>query len=169
MELNKSLNKIEGNKIYLKKLRIKDANKNYLSWFYDKMSKKYIISAKSTNSIKKLKDYIRTKNASPNVLLLGIFIKTNHKHIGNIKYEPINYLNKCATLGIMIGDEKYRNKGIGSETIKISMDWLNKNYNIKKIILGVDNNNLQAIQLYKKLKFKISSKTASTLKLEFNF
>ena len=58
---------------------------------------------------------------------------------------------------------------LGSETIKISMDWLKKNYNIKKIILGVDNNNLQAIQLYKKLKFKISSKTASTLKLEFNF
>ena len=155
MELNKSLNKIKGNKIYLRKLRIKDANKNYLSWFYDKVSREYIISAKSTNSIKKLKDYIRTKNASPNVLLLGIFTYTNHKHIGNIKYEPINYLNKCATLGIMIGDEKYRNKGIGSETIKISMDWLNKNYNIKKIILGVDNN-LQAIQLYKKLKFKIS-------------
>ena len=169
MELNKSLNKIKGNKIYLRKLRIKDANKNYLSWFYDKVSREYIISAKSTNSIKKLKDYIRTKNASPNVLLLGIFTNTNHKHIGNIKYEPINYLNKCATLGIMIGDEKYRNKGIGSETIKISMDWLNKNYNIKKIILGVDNNNLQAIQLYKKLKFKISSKTPSTLKLEFNF
>ena len=49
----------------------------------------------------------------------------------------------------MIGDEKYRNKGIGSETIKISMDWLNKNYNIKKIILGVDNNNLQAIHYTK--------------------
>lgn len=169
MVLSKSLNKIEGNKIYLRKLRIKDANKNYLSWFYDKTTREYIISAKSTVTIKTLKEYIRTKNASQNSLLLGIFTKLKHKHVGNIKYEPINSQNKSATLGIMIGDKKYRNKGIGSETIKISMDWLNKNYNIKKIKLGVDINNLQAIHLYKKLSFKISSKSNSIIKLEFNF
>ena len=56
MVLSKSLNKIEGNKIYLRKLRIKDANKNYLSWFYDKTTRKYIISAKSTVTIKTLKE-----------------------------------------------------------------------------------------------------------------
>ena len=100
---------------------------------------------------------------------MGIFTKLKHKHVGNIKYEPINRQNKSATLGIMIGDKKYRNKGIGFETIKISMDWLNKNYNIKKIKLGVDINNLQAIHLYKKLSFKISSKSSSIIKLEFNF
>ena len=72
MVLSKSLNKIEGNKIYLRKLRIKDANKNYLSWFYDKTTREYIISAKSTVTIKTLKEYIRTKNASQNSLLLGI-------------------------------------------------------------------------------------------------
>ena len=53
----------------------------------------------------------------------------------------------------MIGDKKYRNKGIG-KTIKISMDWLNKNYNIKKIKLIIDINNLQAIHLYKMIKFQ---------------
>ena len=83
MELNKSLNKIKGNKIYLRKLRIKDANK--IIYLGSMMSREYIISAKSTNSIKKLKDYIRTKNASPNVLLLE-YLLIQIINIGNIKY-----------------------------------------------------------------------------------
>ena len=155
---------ILGKRIYLRKLLIKDANKNYLSWFSDNKSKKFIISSSSVNSIKSIKEYIRNKNNKNNVLFLGIFLKSNDKHIGNIKFEPINIKIKETTLGIMIGDKNYRNKGMGREAIDISMNWLKSNFDISNFKLGVDVKNELAIRLYEKIGFKLQSQTDLELK-----
>ena len=37
-------------------------------------------------------------------MLFGIFSKLGSKHIGNIKYEPIDLVKKTADMGILIGD-----------------------------------------------------------------
>ena len=70
----------------LKKLSVKDVNKNYLKWFNDKKIKKYIDSSPKT--ISSLKIYVKEANINPNTLFWGIF--KNQKHIGNIKIFQIN-------------------------------------------------------------------------------
>ena len=42
---------------------------------------------------------------------------SNHKHVGNIKIFEIDFKKKIARLGILIGEKKYRNLGLGSEVI----------------------------------------------------
>lgn len=140
----------------LKKLSTSDVNKNYLKWFSDKKIKKYIDSSPKT--IRDLQSYVKEANSNPNTFFWGIF--KNKKHIGNIKIFEINYKKKIGRLGILIGDQKYRNIGIGKEIIEAIKKFLIKK-NILKLWLGVENNNIAAINSYKKsgfLKFKSNKK-----------
>jgi len=140
----------------LKKISISDVNKNYLKWFSDKKIKKYIDSSPKT--IQCLQSYIKEANANPNTFFWGIF--KNQKHIGNIKIFEINYKKKIGRLGILIGDKKYRNKGIANEIIEATKKFLIKK-NILELWLGVEKNNLAAINSYKKsgfIKFKSNKK-----------
>ncbi len=148
--------KIVTKNYVLKKLSNNDVNENYLKWFSDKKIKKYIDS--SPKSIRSLQSYVKQANANPNTFFWGIF--KNQKHIGNIKIFEINHKKKIGRLGILIGDQKYRNIGIGKEIIESIKKFLIKN-NILKLWLGVEKNNIAAINSYKKsgfLKFKSNKK-----------
>ena len=85
--------------------------------------------------------------------MFGIFDINNNKHIGNIKYEPIDYENRTARMGILIGDECYRGKGVAVEVINVSTNWLYKKYGIRKVFLRVEISNKAAINAYKKAGF----------------
>jgi RimJ/RimL family protein N-acetyltransferase len=139
----------------LKLLTEAHASHRYLSWFEDSKAKEFI--SYTTSSLDELKDYIKTKNANPASLLLGIF--ADGEHIGNIKYEPIDLVNKTATMGILLGEAQWRGKGVAAEVIPASADYLAKNFHIETIILGVDKGNTPAVSAYNKLGFEISEQT----------
>ena len=90
---------------------------------------------------------------SNHALLLGIFDIANNVHIGNVKYEPIDFENRTAVMGILIGDKNYRGIGVAPEVIKASSIWLKNTHNITSIILGVSIENDKAINAYKKIGF----------------
>jgi UDP-4-amino-4,6-dideoxy-N-acetyl-beta-L-altrosamine N-acetyltransferase len=78
--------------------------------------------------------------------------------IGFMGLKNIHKINRNAELFIAIGEDDYRGKGIG----KIAMQWL-LNYGFQKcklykINLGVIENNIPAVKLYKSLGFKIEGK-----------
>jgi RimJ/RimL family protein N-acetyltransferase len=55
---------------------------------------------------------------------------------------------------ILIGEESWRGRGVAPEVIKSSSEWLNKQYDINHIALGVDLKNIAAIRAYEKIGFK---------------
>jgi len=145
--------KLEGQRIFLKTLDQNQATKEYCGWLNDAEVNKYLETRETT--IAKLKQYIKEKNENPKCLFFGIFFKENNKHIGNIKLEPIDFKNKKATIGILIGDKNYWGRGIGTEAIKVLVDYGFKNLNLKEINLGVISENKPALNLYKKVGFKV--------------
>ena len=78
-------------------------------------------------------------------------------HIGNIKYENIDLVNKSAVMGILIGDKIYRGRGLAKIVIEESAKWLNSSLGLQTIFLGVDNNNSVAIKLYSKIGFIVEN------------
>jgi ribosomal-protein-alanine N-acetyltransferase len=144
-----------------------DDLKNYLTWLRDINSNQYIESSDENYTLEKLIMYIKDKNNSPAALLLGIFEKSSNIHIGNIKIEPINF-SKEAWLGIMIGEQDYRNKGYGTEILKHGLEFSKKKYNLKKMCLGVNINNEPAMRTYKKIGFKEVGKiNQDNIKMEY--
>lgn len=126
----------------------------YLSWFEDIEAKKYIDYATEKKSKDDLKDFIRSKDSRSDVLFLAIFEKTKLHHIGNIKYEPIDIKTRTATMGILIGANYWRGKGVAPEVISGSALWLKRNMGISRIFLGVDKYNTSALKAYTKIGFR---------------
>ena len=78
--------------------------------------------------------------------------------IGTISLENMNYTNRSAELGIFIGDETYRGKGIGKEAIHLILDYGFNYLNLNSIHLTVLSFNERAIACYKKCGFKEAGK-----------
>ncbi len=146
---------IESERFMLKELNEAHATKKYLDWFRDEQVEKYIQYKTNSDDLENLKKYIVDKKSNNNCLFLGIFSKKNMEHIGNIKYEPIDFDNSSATMGILIGEKKWRGKGVSSEIITTTSRKLNLLYGINTIYLGVEKDNQAAVQSYIKSGFKV--------------
>jgi len=144
---------IPTSRFLLKSLTVDNVNSRYLSWINDSKSG-YITYAKLQRSTEEIRTYVARRTDSDNVLFLGIFVRESGEHIGNIKFEPINFDNKTTVMGILIGEEGWRGQGVALEVIKSSSEWLNKQYGINHIALGVDSKNIAAIKAYEKIGFK---------------
>jgi RimJ/RimL family protein N-acetyltransferase len=125
---------------------------NYLSWMRDVRANPFIQGISENFSSQELVDYVSEKNDSNTALLLGIFVKPEEAHIGNVKLEPI-IPRKSATIGILIGEESWRGRGVGFEVITRVLEFCFTDLNLELIELGVDKKNLRAINLYTRLGF----------------
>ena len=142
----------DGN-FFIRSLKEKDININYLNWFKNKDNKKFIVNS-NFESLEDLKIYYRNQIKEKKIFL-GIFDSNTNKHIGNIKFEKINLVKKSAVVGIILGDTNYQNQGIGSKSIIVACDLIYKKLKIFKVYLGVRKKNLAAINSYKNAGFYI--------------
>jgi len=115
-------------------------------------SNPFIGGVRKNLTLAELCNYVLEKNTSPQAILFGIFTKPDLQHIGNVKLEPIAK-NNAATLGILVGDKSWRSKGVGFEVISTVLDFAFNDLALKKVELGVENQNEIALKLYYKLGF----------------
>lgn len=145
--------RIETERFYLRSLTPSDATDRYLSWFKQDIIQKYIVSAANYRNISDLRQYIQEKSNKMDLLFLGIFTLSNNLHIGNLKYEPVDTALRYAVLGILIGESQWQGLGVAPEVISASNQWLFQNFGIDTFVLGVDRQNLRAVNVYKRIGF----------------
>jgi ribosomal-protein-alanine N-acetyltransferase len=161
--------KSEAGNFFLRSLAPTDDLTNYLFWMSNPSNNQFILSSNNEFTIEKLKDYIDFCNSSKDILLIGIFDKFNNEHIGNIKYSGINKIDKSASMGILIGEKKYRGIGLAKEVIQHTLTWIYGKLGIEKVLLGVNKGNKNALNLYKKIGFAIiDNDSFNGVKMELN-
>lgn len=74
--------------------------------------------------------------------------------IGHISLHDIDHLYRTAFLGVVIGEEKYRRKGYGTEAIRLVVEYGFKTLNLHNISLSVQEDNYAGINCYRKIGFK---------------
>ena len=163
MRLNSDIVEINTQRFLLRQLITDDISDKYLSWL-NREESPYIEYGKNDSTMEELKVYVSERERKKDVLFLGIFTKKK-KHIGNIKYEPIDLIRKTATMGILIGDKDWRGKGVAIEVIKASAHYLNSIYGVTTIFLGVNPNHKVAVSVYKKIGFKFKGHDKNNIKM----
>lgn len=148
--------KIATERFLLRPLTEHDVTERYLGWLRDSDAKKFIMAAARTEGLSDLKQYVCDRIGRDDVLFLGIFEKITDRHIGNIKYEPVNPEGGYAIMGVLIGDPAYRGKAVTSEILQASALWLKDHRNISQILLGVNKDNLAAVRAYEKAGFVVA-------------
>lgn len=144
--------KLEGENVYLSPINVEDA-KDYIDWFTDFRTTDGIKQSRNLLNIESETEWI-TQTLKEGRPEFAIVKKDNNEMIGNCGFMKISQIDGTAEIGIFIGKEENRNKGFGTESINLLLDWGFNYLNLHNIELGVFSFNERAINCYKKLGFK---------------
>ena len=143
--------KLSGERLYLSPINTDDAA-IYTKWLND-----FTVSGGlgnfrmmiSLDSEKKLLEQLTNEGHN-----YAIVLDNDDILIGNIGLMEIDNINRSATVGLFIGESENRDKGYGSEALRLILDFGFKTLNLHNIMLHVHSDNKQAIACYKKVGFK---------------
>lgn len=148
----KYFKKLVGKRIYLSSINSEDVEK-YTYWFSDFKVTDGLGSSYRLDSIETTKGWIE-RNNKPNNYIFTIINLENDELIGYCKFYDINNISRICSIGIIIGEEKDRNKGYGKEAIYLMLDYAFNYLNINNVMIQVKSFNERAIACYKGVGFK---------------
>lgn len=128
-----------------------------VKWLNNPLANKYIgdeLGKRTT--IKKQEKWFKNYQKDSSKKFFTILF--NKKPVGLIGLSNISKQNRNADLFIVIGEDDYRGKGIAKEAMKWILDYGFNKLELHKINLGVIEDNKVAVNLYKRLGFKIEGK-----------
>lgn len=145
-----------GDKVCLRAYREDDIDKA-TSFVNDKELKKFLVTTipfptTMWEEESWIKSQISNNNGTYNFAIEDI---ENNKYIGGCGIQQVDWLNRVATVGIMIGYKDYWGKGYGTDAMKVLIKFLFDDMNINKIRLSTFSFNERAINSYKKCGFEI--------------
>lgn len=143
--------KVVGERVYLSPINIKDAEK-YTEWINDLEISINLGNASEIYSLEKEKETL--EKISKEGYNFAIVDLNKDELIGNCGLMDVNMKHRTAELGIFIGNKNYWNKGFGSESINLLLDYGFNILNLNNIFLRVHSFNKRAINCYEKCGFK---------------
>ena len=103
-----------------------------------------------------LNDINMMLETNPKSLMFSVKLIESNETVGHIQLLGIDRLNMSVRIGrVIVGEEKYRSKGIGLEMVKAVLDIAFNKLNLHRVDLCVFDFNKPAIACYKKAGFTI--------------
>ena len=152
MYLKNSNIRINGDRIYLRKVELSDVDQEYVDWLNDPDINQFLETRYEIQTNDLIKEYVTNVLNSKSEHLFAI-CDNSKRHIGNIKLGPINFIHKFAEISLFIGNKNVWGTGIGTEAINILCDYGFSIMELHKITAGCYSNNLGSIKAFKKCGF----------------
>ena len=143
--------KLIGDRIYLSPQNTEEIEK-FTEWMNDFKVTDYIGRSNKVITYEDEKAYF--EKSIEDTYQFFIVTKDEDKLIGTISLNKIDLVNRVSTLGIFIGDKGYRDKGYGTEAIRLLLDFGFNYLNLNNIKLDLISFNERALKCYKKCGFK---------------
>lgn len=147
----KYFKKLIGESVYLSPRNTEDVEM-FTEWLNDFETTDYIGRSGILTTIEGEKKYLE-ENANQEAAFVIVMLDEN-KMIGTVGLDNIDWINKTATLGIFIGDKQYRNKGYGTEAIRLLLEYGFRYLNLHNIKLDLMEFNAPALKCYERCGFK---------------
>lgn len=146
---------INGNRIYLREVRLSDVNERYYQWMNDPEVIKYMESRFYPNSVEEISEFVRSKTRDKDNAFMAIMLKEDDRHIGNIKLGPINTIHRYADVALIIGEKDCWGKGYATEAICLIVDYAFNRLNLHKLTAGCYEANQGSAKCFQKAGFTI--------------
>ena len=149
----KFFKKLVGDNIYLSPRNVdEEVVEKFTEWLNDLETTDYIGRSAQIYTLEDERKHF--ENPKDNEFVFFIVRLEDDKLMGSIGLHNIDHINRCATLGIFIGDKSGRNKGYGTEAIRLILEYGFKYLNLNNIKLDLMDFNERALACYKKCGFK---------------
>lgn len=149
----KYFKKLIGDNIYLSpQSSDEETMEKFTEWLNDFDTTDYIANSSKLFTLEDEKKHFESKKE--NAYIFFIVRLEDDEVIGTIGLHEINNIDRTSTLGIFIGDKSGRNKGYGTEAIRLILEYGFKYLNLNNIDLDVFSFNERAIACYKRCGFK---------------
>lgn len=145
---------INGERVYLREVRLEDVNDNYYQWLNDSGVNQFLETRYIPRSKQNIQSYVQSMDGNAEEPFLAICLKGTHKHIGNIKLGPINWLHRFADISLVIGDKNSWAKGIATECIRLITRFAFDTLNLNKLHAGCYAQNVGSKKAFLKAGFK---------------
>jgi RimJ/RimL family protein N-acetyltransferase len=152
--------KLIGEKCYLSPMNINDAEK-YTVWLNDLEITANLSIFHSAINVEIEKEYLENLSKEHNYSIIDM---DTDELIGSCGFIGLDHLNQIAEIGLFIGNKNYWNKGYGTESMKLLLDYGFNALNLNNVMLRVYSFNERAIKMYKKLGFQVIGKRRESLK-----
>ncbi len=143
--------KLVGERIYLSPMNLEDVEL-YTKWMNDFEVTNGIGASARMISISSERNWIQQNTQDQ--YQFSIVRLEDDKLIGSCCIEQIDQIHQRAVAGLMIGDEKNRGQGYGTETLKLLLKYSFDYLNLHNVMLGVFSFNQRAIACYQKVGFR---------------
>jgi RimJ/RimL family protein N-acetyltransferase len=154
--IEKSLNiRTETKRLVIRSMRLTDLSQHYADWLNNPEFNKYLSTAYNHQTIESCSAYLQSYEGQTNSVLLGIFLKTNDSHIGNLTLSFIDWYNKSCWVGISIGRKEYKGKGMAKEVLLEIAKYCFDQLDLHRVQAGVNANNIDSLSLFTKCGFKV--------------
>jgi RimJ/RimL family protein N-acetyltransferase len=145
--------KLIGKKCYLSPLT-EDLAEVWYRWFNDlevtvPLGDEAYIATTSINQQEALMGIINTKSH-----VFSIVTSDENQVIGRGGFMGLENVNRKGSIGIVIGEKRYWNKGFGTDAMSLLVYYGFMVLNLNNIMLGVFEFNKRAMECYKKIGFK---------------
>ena len=146
---------IAGSRIYLRPLERSDLNARYLSWLNDPEVTRYLETGVFPSTMQDLERFFEGVTGSPDQVIMAVIDRKSDEHVGNVKLGPINWVDRRAMFGILIGDKNFWGTGIGEEATRLTVEYGFYRLNLNRIGLAAFEEHKAAVRCYEKVGFKL--------------
>ena len=146
----KYFKKIVGERLYLSPMNVEDAEA-YTKWMNSRDVTDNLNNTCRVCTVEIERTYIASKTSTDYDFSI---VLNDGTLIGNVSLMNLNLVSGTASLGVFIGEEENRNKGYGTEAMKLLVDYGFNILRLHNIDLSVFSFNERAIKSYEKVGFK---------------
>jgi RimJ/RimL family protein N-acetyltransferase len=151
-------------RLLLRTMTAADARDTYLAWMRDPEVNRFLESRFSVpEHTQDLVSFIESVNSSQDSLLLGIFLREDGRHIGNIKIGPLVMRHARSEIGYLIGDRAAWGKGYATEAICEIARYGMETLGLQKITAGIYETNRGSAKALLNAGFKLEAKITSNI------
>ncbi len=142
-------------RLWLRSLQSEDLDGPYPSWFHDREISQYLETRFSPPDRDGCRRFVDDMNKSQSNLLLGMFIRPNGPHIGNIRLGPIDRHHGRAPIGILVGDRASWGQGYAAEAIQAISGHAFAELGLAKLTAGIYAPNRGSVRAFEKSGFGV--------------
>jgi len=148
---------IEGKKVRLVALGT-EFLPHYRRWINDPEVADFLASIGFPISIAEERQWVERAQRSRDCEEHFTILTKGGKPIGNIALMDINYLNRNAQLGIMIGEKDHWDKGFGTDAVSALLGYAFGTLALNRVDLRLNVENKRALACYKSCGFKLEGR-----------